>query len=63
MKFNREKRPIKSQMKSRPPIFVSRQEGPHQSKNESLAARALSHRKSKKSDGAMSEEYLDAAQI
>jgi hypothetical protein len=54
MKSNREKRPVKFQVRSRPPIFVSQQEAPHQSENEGFAARVLSRRKGQKSDGAMS---------
>jgi hypothetical protein len=47
MKSSRERRPVKFQVRSRPPIFVSRQEAPYQSKNENPAARTLSRRKGK----------------
>jgi hypothetical protein len=47
MKSSRDKRPIKFQVRSRPPIFVSQQEAPYQSENESLAARVLNRRKGK----------------
>jgi hypothetical protein len=47
MKFSREKRSVKFQVRSRPPNFVSQQKVSHQSKNESLAARVSSHRKGK----------------
>jgi hypothetical protein len=47
MKSSREKRPVKFQVRSHPPIVVSQQEAPHQSETESLAARVLSRRKGK----------------
>jgi hypothetical protein len=47
MQSNREKCPVKFQMRSVPFIFVSQQETPQQFENESLAARILRHRKGK----------------
>jgi hypothetical protein len=47
MKSSCTKRPAKFQVRSRPPFFVSQQEAPYQSENESLAARVLSGRKRK----------------
>jgi hypothetical protein len=45
MKSSPEKCPVKFQVKSCSPIFVSQQEAPHQSENASCEARVLSRRK------------------
>jgi hypothetical protein len=45
MKFSHEKCSVKFQVRFRAPIFVSQQEVPHQSENESLTACVLSRRK------------------
>jgi hypothetical protein len=47
MKSSREKRPVKFQVRSRPPIFIPQQESLQQPENESLAARISSKRKGK----------------
>jgi hypothetical protein len=58
MQSNREKRPIKFQVRSRPPIVV-----PQQSGNDSLAARVVSNPKGKSQMVLCLGNVRDAGQI